>query len=523
MKLPQPMISPRNDPAGVPFHRRYLKLVEEIERSFRVARWSSGDVEIWPLARMDLYLDMYWHNVGGAVAPLRSMPLRALARLATPLTNAWKSRGDLAHWVARPAPAHAAFLGDGVSLDCVDGAWQDRYGEPVIAALERRGLTTFLMQSAELGSLPWQRPTFAANVVAARGSLARFAAARPCELPDHDDVVRFLARNGVHASCLDRSRLARRASAVSATASAFERVLRIVRPKVAFVVTYYAGLGPAFVLACRRQGIFSIDLQHCPQEGAHKAYGWSALPENGYRILPALFWNWTERDAAFIRNWADRLALPWHRSLYGGHAQLGSFLDDGDPATEGWDRKFAAMTQGAAEREILVALQPVGGFRAQWDALVSQIRAAPPTWRWWIRRHPSARSYQDAEYRSLVSLRMSNVFVDEALSLPLPALLRHMSVVVSRFSGASAEAAAFGVPAFFLSEEARGQFSALIERGTASVIDIGALITNIARLPAVTVRPASIRQPGLDETLLRVDELAQDYSRLFKLPIVRKH
>jgi len=98
--------------------------------------------------------------------------------------------------------------------------------------------------------------------------------------------------------------------------------------------------------------------------------------------------------------------------------------------------------------------------------------------------------------------------------VPLPALLRHMSVVVSRFSGASAEAAAFGVPAIFLSEEARGQFSELIDRGLASVIDIQSLKAEIERVLSVPIRPAPVRQPNLDETLLSLEEVARDYSQL---------
>ena len=509
------MTLPRIDMVAIPFHRRYLTLVDEIERSFPVARWKSGDAEIWPLARMDLYLDMFWANVGGSLPETRPLPLRAMARLATPLTNLWKSRRDLAHWIARPKPAYAIFLGDGVSLDRVNDAWQDRYSEPLIAALETRGLGTFLMQSGDLSRLPWHRPSFAANRVAARGWLTSLVAARPTELPDHEGVHQFLARNGVRAPSLSRTKLAQRASLVLATAAAFERVLRIVRPTLAFVVTYYADLGPAFLLACRRQGIVSIDLQHCPQEGAHKAYGWSALPDKGYATLPALFWNWTEKDAAYIRSWADKLALPWHRSVHGGHTQLACFLDDGNPQTKAWDAKFSTLGKGAAfEREILVTLQPVGGFRAQWDAVAAQIMAAPAGWRWWIRRHPSARAYQDAEYMRLVSLRMPNVIVEQALSLPLPALLRHMSVLVSRFSGASVEAAAFGVPALFLSEEARGQFSDLIERGLAAIVDIQTLNAEIMRMPAVPVRPQPVPQPDLDETLLDLEKMARQYSEL---------
>jgi hypothetical protein len=497
-----------------PFHGRYLALVGEIERRFPVAHWKRGDVDVWPLARMGLYLDMYWDNVGGARLPSRWLPLRAMERVAIPFTNLWKSRQDLAHWVARPKPAHAIFLGDGVSLDRTEEGWQDRYGEPLIAALEKRGLQTFLMQGGNLSTLPWLRPTFAANVIAAWGSLAAFAPSKPAELPNHEEVLQFLSLNGQRAPSLGRSRLSRRANAVLATASAFERVLRIVKPTLAFVVTYYADLGPAFVLACRRQGILSIDLQHCPQDGAHKAYGWAALPDRGYSTLPAVFWNWTEKDAAYISRWTNTLTAPWHRSVHGGHTQLLTFLDDNDPGTKRWDTKFKALASGTYEREILVVLQPVGGFRAQWDALTAQVEAAPRSWRWWIRRHPSSRAYQDAEYRRLVSLRMPNVMVDESLSVPLPVLLRHMSAVVSRFSGASAEAAAFGVPALFLSEEARGQFSELIDCGLASVIDVQTLNAEIARVLPAPNRSAPGRQPDLHQTLLQLEDIARDYSQL---------
>lgn len=502
--------------ASPPFHQRFLTLVAQIERSYAVARWISGDVPIWPLARMDLYLDMFWANVGSHGRPPkpRALPLRMMSRAATPLTNVWKSRRDLRHWVARPRRADAIFLGDGVSLDCIDGAWQDRFGEPIFAALEKRGLSTFVMQSGELARLPWHRATYAANLIARRGALARFASRQPAELPDHEAVLAFLSSNGVQALSLSRQALERRAAVLSATASAFEAVLRAVNPSLAFVVTYYAGLGAAFLLACRRRGILSIDLQHCPQDGAHKAYGWGALPEHGYATLPAVFWNWTLRDAADIRRWTSTLSRPWHRSLHGGHTQFSALLDAG-PGGRKWRARFEMAAQGGAfEREILVALQPIGGFRANWDSLVEQIQAAPATWRWWIRRHPAAAAYQDAEYLHLISLRAANVMVQEASNLPLPVLLRHMSVVVSQFSGASTEGAFLGVPAIFLSEEARGQFSDLIDRGHARIVPVGRLIEAIAALPARASGPTALKFPDLEATLMELQQMAPGYAQL---------
>ena len=496
------------------FHGRYLVLAAEIERRFPVAQWRCGDVDVWPLARMDLYLDMYWQQDGVVRPRPHAFPLRYGSRVLRPLINVWKSRRDPSHFALRPQPAHAIFLGDGVSLDRVDGAWTDRFGEPVMAALERRGLKTFLMQSGNLSRLPWRRRTFAANVVGAKGWLKGLSSSTPVQLPAHDEVVEYLAQRGVEAPSFEARALAQRAHIVSAAASAFERVLCAVEPKLAFVVTYYAQLGHAFVLACRRQGILSIDLQHDPQAGAHEAYSWDAVPECGYRTLPALFWNWSEEDSAVIRRWSDRLPQRWHQSVPGGHTQLARFLDDDEPLTREQDARFRARSGAPYEREILVALQPIGGRRAIWEALAGEIDAAPPGWRWWIRRHPASHPGQDAEFGRLLSLKGPNVVIEPSSEFPLPTLLRHMSVVLSLCSGAAAEGAMFGVPAFFLSEEARASLGHLVARGQASIVPAGDIADAIARLPELQRLPRLPAPPQLDETLKRLDAIASDYAAL---------
>lgn len=489
------------------FHSRYLSLVNRIERDFAVSRWRSGDVDVWPFARMDLYLDMHRHATGEKRPRQRTLPLRIIGRSVRPLRNLWKSRRDLAHWVARPNPADAIVLGDGVSLDRVDGAWIDRFGEPVIAALENRGAKTLLMQRGDLSRLPWKRPTFAANLVEARGGLKSLFSSGTLDLPDHDRVLKFLAREGVSAPSLARATLARRTTEVAATASAFERILRAARPRIAFVVTYYAGLGHAFVLACRRLGILSVDVQHCPQDGLHKAYSWSSVPETGYTTLPAVFWNWTEAEAAAIRIWSDNLPARWHQSLHGGHTQLASF---GGCASE---KKFREVARGNFDREILVALQPIARHSVCWETLVDQIEAAPSSWRWWIRRHPSSRAHQDREFGRLLALRKPNVMIEEASSLPLPVLLRHMSVVISLASGTAAEAEMFGVPAFFLGSEALGPFASLVRRGGAKLVDVRDVNSEIARLP-IAVGRQPVPQPSIDSGLEQIEQIAQAYALL---------
>ncbi len=498
----------------ISFHRDFLDLVDHIERVFPVTRWYSGDVPVWPLARMELYLDMHFASIGVARPPFRRFPWRSLARASLPVRNLWRSRRDLDHLAASPYPADAIVLGDGVTLDRVDGAWRDRFAEPIIAALQDKGMKTFLMQGGDLRRLPWHRATYPANLIASHGAQLAAAMHRDSELPDHGAVLEFLEGRGVMAPSLERAALQGLAAQVAATALSFERLLEVVRPSLAFVVTYYSGLGPAFVLACRRRRILTVDLQHCPQDGAHKAYCFSALPPQGYDVLPDVFWNWTRRDAEHIRGWAGSAEPGRHRAIHGGHSQIAALLDDSGDIARTWQEKFAAAAGSAPfDQEILVALQPLGGHREEWEALRASIDAAPASWRWWIRRHPATGVQQDAEYASLLQTGKHNVVVEAASDLPLPALLRHMTALVSLASGAAAEAAAFGVPAFFLSAAARDTFAELIDRGAASVLDVRGLNAALAQ-NAHARRRMPAGDPALTTTLNQLQEMAREHSTL---------
>jgi hypothetical protein len=113
----------------------------------------------------------------------------------------------------------------------------------------------------------------------------------------------------------------------------------------------------------------------------------------------------------------------------------------------------------------------------------------------------------------LLSFDRTNVVFGEAAQIPLPAVLGHMNALVSLASGAAGEAAMFGVPAFFLDEEATVTFPRLIARGEATMIDVGSLISAISRLPGE--RPASaVQMSSIEDTLAEIDRIAEDYAGL---------
>jgi len=507
-------------------HSRFLELIDEIEATFRVAEWHIGDVPLWPLARAALSHNFYRQRVGQQEkdwlsSRRRQLPARVLQAASyatTPLVNVWSSRRDLSHLIIWPRAADALFLGDGVFLDQVDGTWRDRLCQPIIETLARTGRSALLMQSGQLRGLRWSLPTFPANTIDHWSRLAAVAlnlTKGPEEtFPDHELFLKFLNDKTLWTYGLTKRELRRKAATVRATAYTLEQLLKIVRPTICFMVKYDLGVGHALALACRRRGVLSVDLQHNRQDG-HEAYRWPSLPKRGYEILPAVFWNWTTEDCTAIDSWTKTMEQPWHRSLYGGHPQFAAWFDNEDLQTRTFDAKVRELCSAqAGEIHILVALQNLKGYYDQiWNALAALVERSPENWRWWLRRHPAAHRDGNEDAERLLSIRRPNVIVGEASSFPLPALLRHMDIVLSLYSGAAFEASLFGLQSIFLTAGARELFPRLIKSGKAEVIDdMASLEFRLASVRSRTKTP--LMQPQIGEVLAQLKQMSIEYAEL---------
>lgn len=160
----------------------------------------------------------------------------------------------------------------------------------------------------------------------------------------------------------------------------------------------------------------------------------------------------------------------------------------------------------------MIALQGHDGYVDLWSNLAALIERAPSDWRWWLRRHPYAPHSNEGLGR-LMTIRRPNVLIDEASSLPLPALLRHMDAFVSIRSGAAGEASMFGLRPIFLSPIARDMFPQLFASGGAEVIEnVTELEDRLGSLPRTT-RTRAV-QPELRTVLSQLDSIAAEYSEL---------
>ena len=414
-----------------------------------------------------------------------------------------------------PRRADTLFFGDGVSLDLVDGFWRDPLLDPLITELQQMGRSTFLMQRGNTLRLPRAGPVLAANSIENWGPLFATAIQLSRRLagafPDHESVETILHRHGVPTYAISPGLLRKRAAAVLTTAYGFERVLKVVKPSICFMMTL--ATGHALALACRRRGVLSVEVQRSGLGSRFEGYHWSAMPERGYSVLPAMFWTWTKDDAAAIESWSSKLESPWHSSICGGHPQLSAWVDDHNPQTQAFDARIEKLcADQPAKLEILVALQNHDNYVDLWNDLATLIERAPVHWRWWLRRHPYAPESNRGLGR-LMTIHRPNVVIDETSSLPLPALLRHMDAFISVRSGAAVEASMFGLKPIFLSPVARDLFPPLFERGEAEIIgDMIALEDRLGNLHRATKTRA--RQPDFRVTLAQLDSCAAEYASL---------
>jgi hypothetical protein len=238
--------------------------------------------------------------------------------------------------------------------------------------------------------------------------------------------------------------LRRSVSLIGDFADFFDAVIARVQPRLCFLVCYYWLVGFGLLLACRRHGIPSVDIQHGVQGDVHLAYGrWNRVPSAGFELMPSWFWCWSDAEVEAIRRWSDG-TQGVHRAIAGGNLFLDMWRSDRGPLAADSDRSIQGRKATLrADRDILVTLQPYL-LTEQFVQLLRDVMADAETRRcWWIRLHPSMLA-ERARVKAMFQGR-ANAEIDLATDLPLYALLRHVDAHVTQISSVVLEAEAFGV------------------------------------------------------------------------------
>ncbi len=258
----------------------------------------------------------------------------------------------------------------------------------------------------------------------------------------------------------------RTAAAVRRYRGYFRRVLDGARAKAVLIPCYYGERQSGLIWACRDLGITTIDVQHGKQGILSMGYGqWPRVADGGYVTMPDMFWVWGQESAENLKLGSPgQVGMPEVRvtgNMYVGQWVRGTPADYRSADPKFWDRA------DAAERVVLVTLQPYTVARAVPPALVTAMRESPDGWLWVLRIHPAGRP-SAAEIDSMLrqnAVQEWKYTIQGSSAHPLYALMKHSAVHVTLWSSCGYEALCFNVPTIFLDDFAGTLYQRYLKKG----------------------------------------------------------
>jgi hypothetical protein len=237
----------------------------------------------------------------------------------------------------------------------------------------------------------------------------------------------------------------------------FKAILGIIQPKQIHFLCYYFDFNYALLVAANQAKITTVEMQHGPQTDIHLSYGsWTAIPDQGYDVLPRIFWNWDESSASILKKWMQSNPNYEVKVI-------------GNPWLDYWKTKSQAYPH---KDFILYSLQPnpITLDQLFTPQLLECIRSGNEVW--FIRLHPRQMHEMDAIVALLAKENLlDKVNITAATQDPLPQLLANAKLHVTHSSGTAIEATFFGLKTILLNEIGLASFPELLAKNQAIYID----------------------------------------------------
>lgn len=274
---------------------------------------------------------------------------------------------------------------------------------------------------------------------------------------DHvDDLCDILETEGIRIDGINQS-LKRNVKTVDISYALFQFLFKKLKPEVVLVLCYYSDRIFGMLIAAHKMSIPTIDMQHGGTGKYHLAYAnWTKVPQNGYEALPNLFYTWDKTSFNVINAWAK-------------NNKKHSAEVFGNPWVDGWkQKKFQQSSYDWPENIILYTLQPIG--EPLEDYIMEAIQKTKNKWNWWLRIHPTQVNDKDLIYSRLKRFGVfDSVNIEEATFLPLPEILTHTAVHITKFSGSALEAYQFDVKSIIIDQRGVDIYEDYIDDGSVIV------------------------------------------------------
>jgi len=472
--------------------KQIIEIINQAEEKLNVNEWIIQGIHYWPIIRISLVMNYSYRDKKEIQE--KENYFSQITQIVRKLNSVYKKTINFVdtYFIERKNNSHnpieksdVVFLTYTTDRNLVNGLWYDIFCDPIIEELQKVNLQNLVLElvpNAEY-RLPRHKDSVFIQFVMYSCCVTarlRFITNIFNEQNENLELIKNLKKLNelFKAADLDLYNFVPSWKQIKITlnliilkANYFKSVLKKANPKLGFVICYYSNEGMAFNLACRELGITSVDIQHGLQGDAHISYGrWNKSPEKGYELLPSLFWCWGIYEANAIEKWNTKVSN-YHKPIVGGHPWINKWLEHPHDLATLYEQQILSIKNTEANSlHILLTLQPLNPYIEPW--LLSVINNSPSSWFWWIRLHPAMMSEREKVRSKLIQhCGTANFQIDLPTDLPLPVLLMHAGVHVTKFSSTVIEAELFGVYSIVTDPSAIDFFPCQIDSGIALYVN----------------------------------------------------
>jgi len=464
----------------VPLFSYVINILNNIEKEFPVQSWRAFDFCVWPMLRNQIGLEIIKKGLDHPNKPQKGNEdsrIRRVLSFPISLGNSFiqTKKASFLDRIHNEAPKTAQVLFLGLNLErqlqLSDNRRMDVHCDLIVEKLNLRGITTRYFEWNPLHRYLFPRygnTKFIQDRIdwsKVLGMIRYQLNSHQC--PNFNDYNKLREQLRTQYCITNIPSIQYWQSYfffINELSCYFQREIINSKVRIGFVADYASSAGMAFVLACRRNGIPSVDIQHgAAGDSNHHYGGWSCIPPNGFEVLPSFFWCWSEDEALSINNWSHN-ASEFHRPLVGGNPYLAYWNENKHDNI--FEHSHDRLNPTHITKNILLALQFEVCIP---EHVLALFKKSPSNWKWWIRHHPCSTNQERNSIEDLLLSQGSHLIYDihYANELPVVALLDIMDIVVTQWSAIILEAKNMGVKSVLTHTFGRDLFQKEIDSGFA--------------------------------------------------------
>lgn len=437
-----------------------INIINKIENEFPVDKWVIDKIHIWPLIRNELGSKLFYLGVNKPkdIGKLKRRIARLIHIFRNFLKYAYAYTTDFRHNDTIDSPVDIIFLTNSEYRTLLKGLYYDRLCEPFIDTFQDIDMKTLSFEYAYdiiRYKIPRSKPSvFIQSRIDYLETKNRLFKKKPNieneRLDGFYGFIKFLESKNYGIIIPNIQDLRYQVGVILGISEYFKNIFNKIKPSIAFVPNYSSSIGFAFNLACRQIGIPSVDIQHGLAGEYHSYYGrWNKIPEDGFEVLPSVFWCWGQEDANAILKWNKNVSN-FHRPFVGGNLWLNLWRNQNNDTVKYYDNQIIQIKAKSNKSVfILYGFNKIYGI-PEW--IIDAMRTSSDFFHWWIRIHYGQLNERETVRNLLKKHNINNFDLDLATDLPLPALLRHTDLHITNCSATIIDAEYFSVPSIFTDE-----------------------------------------------------------------------